>query len=135
MAFGFHLVNVQDISMEYEGFECHIILSKYLKRFKKAQTWLDKTLMAHMQPVIPYRTGKFLGRIINANAPRYGTGKLIVTLPPQGRRLYSGISQYGRPIHYTNPRSVPYWGMEVYKRHEPELKDGIKRIIRGENLG
>ena len=128
--FGFVPLHVKDSSMKYKYFTCKIMFSRFSKRFQEGQKYLDSKLLEYMQPVIPYRTGLFRSRINAANVNRIGTGKLIVTLPPQGRMLYRGIAKSGKPIHYTNPLSVPNWGTAVWKQHKPEIMKGVKEAIK-----
>lgn len=125
----------QDIVMDNGTIKCHIWLAKYGGRFKEAQIWFDKTLVSRMHPYIPYKTGEFLGRIISRNAERYGTGELVVSVPPQGRRLYPGYSLAGRPFNWTNPQTKPRWGTYTYKLYKNELTRGVTDILLGRRKG
>ena len=122
---------IRDLTMQNKGFYAHIALSRFHPRFKQAQLWLDQTIMSLMHPRIPYKTGEFLGKILNANAGNYGTGMLKVAMPPQGRFLYGGITKTGKPINYTNPLSVPHWGEVVVRENRAMLTKGVRDIIRG----
>ena len=124
-------IHFDDLTMQNRYMSCKIALSRYNPKFAEAQTWLDQTIMQKMIPVIPYKTGAFLGRILEANGGQYGTGRLKVAVPPQGRYLYGGISRSGKPLHYTNPKSVPYWGKVIIRDYRHELADGVRKIIGG----
>ena len=125
-------VHFEDLTMQNRYFYCKIALSRFNKKFAEAQTWMDQTLMQRMIPKIPYKTGAFLGRILEANGGQYGTGRLKVAVPPQGRYLYYGVSRFsGKPLHYTNPKSVPFWGMVTLRECKHELVSGVRRIIGG----
>jgi len=128
---GFIQPTFRDITMKTETIQCHIGLAKFGWRFARAQKWFDQTLMSRMYPVMPYRTGQFLGKIINLNAGRYGQGELIVSVPPQGRRLYNGISESGKPFHWTNPNTQPRWATYAYETNKQELKQGVRDILMG----
>ena len=125
-------VHFEDLTMDNRYLKCKVALSRYNPKFKAAQEWLDKTVMQYMIPIIPYKTGAFLGRILEANGGQYGTGQLRTAVPPQGRYLYRGISRFsGKPLHYTNPKSVPYWGKYVIREHKHELVRGVQKIVGG----
>jgi len=128
--FGFVPLHVKDESMKYKYFTCKIMFSRFNKKFQEGQKYLDSKLLEFMQPVIPYRTGVFRSRINAANVTRIGTGKLVVTMPPQGRMLYRGISKSGKKIRYTNPLSVPNWGTAVWRQRKPEIMKGVKETIK-----
>lgn len=126
------MIRFQDITMNNKYLYCKIPLSKFVPKFKEAQVWLDQTVMQYMIPMIPYKTGAFLGRILEANGGQYGSGRIKAAVPPQGRYLYNGISRFsGKPLHYTNPKTVPYWGKVVIREHKHELVEGARRIIGG----
>ena len=124
-------IHFDDITMKNRYLYCKIALSRYNPKFEEAQKWLDQTVMQKMIPMIPYRTGAFLGRILEANAGQYGTGRIKAAVPPQGRYLYGGVSRSGKPLHYTNPKSVPFWGHVVLREYRHELTEGVRRIIGG----
>lgn len=125
-------VHFEDLTMRNRYITCKVALSRYNPKFTEAQEWLDKTVMQYMIPMIPYKTGAFLGRILEANGGQYGTGRIKAAVPPQGRYLYRGISRFsGRPLHYTNPKSVPYWGNVVIREHKHELVAGVRKIVGG----
>lgn len=122
---------VDDLTMKNRGFYAHVALSRFNPRFHKAQLWLDQTVMSLMHPIIPYKTGEFLGKILNANAGNYGTGMLKVAVPPQGRYLYPGVSPSGKPFNWSNPKTQPRWGSYIVKNHRSELNKGVRDIIAG----
>lgn len=125
-------VHFEDLTMRNRYITCKVALSRFNPKFTKAQEWLDKTVMQYMIPMIPYKTGAFLGRILEANGGQYGTGRIKAAVPPQGRYLYGGISRFsGKPLHYTNPKSVPYWGKVVIREHGHELVAGVRKIVGG----
>lgn len=122
--------NFKDIVMKDQYMDCKITLSRFGWRFGQAQRWLDKTFMDKMRPVIPYRTGQFLSKLEAANATARGTGKVIASVPPQGRRLYNGVNPAtGAPYHWTNPLTQPRWGSWVVQTYGHEMKQGVKNII------
>ena len=124
-------VHFNDLTMRNRYLDCKIALSRFNPKFEAAQLWLDQTIMQKAIPIIPYKTGAFLGRILEANGGQYGTGRIKMAVPPQGRYLYGGVSRSGKPLHYTNPRSVPFWGMYVIRTYRHELVEGVRRIIGG----
>ena len=125
-------VHFEDLTMQNRYLTCKIALSRFNPKFNEAQEWLDKTVMQYMIPIIPYKTGAFLGRILEANGGQYGTGRIKVAVPPQGRYLYGGVSRFsGKPLHYTNPKSVPFWGKYVIREHKHELVSGVRKIVGG----
>ena len=125
-------IHFDDLTIKNRYLTCRVGLSRFNPKFKEAQTWLDQTVMQFMIPMIPYKTGAFLGRILEANGGQYGTGKIKTAVPPQGRYLYRGVSRFsGKPLHYTNPKTVPYWGQVVIREHKPELLEGVRKIIGG----
>ena len=121
----------KDITLKNETMTAHIGLAVFGGRFREAQKWLDQEIMNRMEPVIPYRTGAFLGRIKAENAGRIGTGELRTSVPPQGRKLYPGVSSKGVPFHWTNPNTQPYWGQYVIRTYKHDLLNGVKKIIGG----
>lgn len=125
-------VHFEDLTMRNRYLTCKVALSRFNPKFDKAQMWLDQTTMQYMIPIIPYKTGAFLGRILEANAGQYGTGMLKAAVPPQGRYLYNGVCRFcGKPLKYTNPKTVPYWGKYVIREHRHELVEGVRRIVGG----
>lgn len=125
-------VHFEDLTMQNRYLTCKVALSRFNPKFTEAQEWLDKTTMQYMIPIIPYKTGAFLGRILEANGGQYGTGRLKVAVPPQGRYLYRGVCRFcGKPLHYTNPKTVPYWGQFVIREHRHDLVEGVRRIVGG----
>lgn len=124
--------NVSDIDVKNEYVMCHIPLSQYVPKFHEAQVAMDQTIMQYMIPVIPYRTGAFLGRILEANGGRYGEGRVVAAVPPQGHYLYNGVSMWtGRPLHYTNPKTVPFWGKVILREHKHDIVRAARRVIFG----
>ena len=121
----------KDITFKNQTMTDHIGLAFFGGRFKRAQIWLDKEIMNKMAPVIPYRTGAYLGKIKAQNATLEGTGVVRTTVQPQGVKLYSGISPKGIPYHWTNPNTQPYWGQYVIQTYRHDLVDGVRRIIGG----
>lgn len=125
-------IHFEDLTMQNRYMTCRVALSRYNPKFTAAQTWLDQTFMQRMIPKVPYKTGAFLGRILEANAGQYGTGRLKVAVPPQGRYLYNGVCRFcGKPLKYTNPKSVPFWGMVTVREYRHELTEGVRRIVGG----
>ena len=121
----------RDITMNTGYMKARIGLSVFGGRFKRAQEWLDQEIVRKMTPYVPYKTGQFLGKILNENAARAGTGKIVTSVPPQGRRLYPGISPSGKPYNWTNPMTQPKWGSYTVRAYKPELLRGVKDIITG----
>lgn len=128
---GFFDPSFKDITMQTQYMKAHVKLSVFGWRFKKAQEWLDQEIVRRMTPFVPKRTGAFLGKIINENASRAGTGRIVTSVPPQGRKLYPGISASGRPYHWTNPNTQPYWGKYTVDTYRGELNNGVKQILLG----
>ena len=121
----------KDITMKSEYMTAHIKLSVFGWRFRRAQEWLDQTIMQKMVPIIPFKTGEFLGKILNENAGKYGSGEVRTSVPPQGRYLYPGVAPSGKPFKWTNPRTQPYWGSYVIRTYKHELNQGVKEILLG----
>lgn len=109
----------------------NIRLSVFGGRFEKAQLWLDREIMNDMRPLVPYRTGIFLKKIEANNRVFAGTGRVVTAVPPQGKWLYGGVTKSGKPIHYTNPLSVPQWGAVVVQRNLGKYKAGVKERLKG----
>jgi len=127
----FGKVRLKDIVLKNDYIKAKVGLFKWNKKFEDAQVWLDKEIMLKAEPIIPYKTGNFLGRIKEANGGRYGSGKIIMSVPPQGHYLYKGVSRFsGKPLHYTNPRTVPYWGQFVIREYRHEFQKGVSDILR-----
>jgi len=128
----FGRVRLKDIVLKDDYVQAKVGLFRWNQKFDDAQVWLEKAIWEKAKPIIPYKTGEFLGKIEAANGGREGTGKIIMSVPPQGHYLYRGVSRFsGRPLHYTNPRTVPYWGQFVIREYRHELKEGVRRVLRG----
>lgn len=123
----------KDITINKEYMKAHVKLSVFGGRFKQAQEWLDKEIVKRMTPFVPKKTGTFLGKIVSGNASRVGTGRIITSVPPHGRALYPGVSKSGRPYHWTNPSTQPYWGKYTVQTYRGELNSGVNRILHGED--
>lgn len=121
----------KDITINKSYMKAHVRLSIFGGRFRKAQVWLDQEVMKRMTPYIPRKTGAFLSKIQSANAARVGTGKVVTAVPPQGKRLYPGVTKSGTPFNWTNPQTQPYWGKYTYETHRRDLNDGVRRILEG----
>lgn len=121
----------RDITLKNETMTARIGLSIFGWRFLKAQKWLDQEIMNKMEPVIPYRTGAFLAKIKNDNAGRIGTGVIRTAVPPQGQKLYPGVTSKGVPFHWTNPNTQPFWGQYVVRTYRHEFVKGVRKIIGG----
>ena len=119
----------QDITIKNENVTANIHLSRFGGRFAKAQVWIDRELVRKMEPVIPRNTGAFLNKIKSENASRAGTGKVVTVVPPQGKRLYEGVNDEGKPFNWTNPSTQPYWGSYAIQNFKPEFMDGVKKIL------
>ena len=126
-----HRVALKDIVLKEDSIKAKVGLFRWNKKFDEAQVWLEKAILEKAKPIIPYKTGVFLGKIMEANGGRAGSGKVIMSAPPQGHYLYKGVSRFsGKPLHYTNPRTVPYWGQFVIRTYKHELKEGVENILR-----
>ena len=128
---GFFTPTFKDLTMKNEYMTAHIGFSVFNGRFRRAQERLDREIMNKMTPYIPYKTGKFLSRIQANNRGFEGTGTIRVAVPPQGRKLYPGISKSGKPFNWTNPMTQPRWGSYTVERYKTELKQGVKDVILG----
>lgn len=122
----------KDITIDKSYMKAHVKLSIFGGRFKKAQVWLDQEVMKRMTPFVPRKTGAFLSKIQSANASRVGTGKVVTAVPPQGKRLYPGVSESGKPFKWTNPQTQPYWGKYTAQTYKKDLNAGVKRILQGD---
>jgi len=126
----FSPMKFEDITMNNRYVHCKVMFSRFNGRFRRAQIWLDRTFMEKMQPVVPYKTGEFLSKINAENAGRWGTGKIVTAVPPQGRYLYPGVNpRTGLPFNWTNPNTQPRWGTYTYNKYLPEFKRGVKHIL------
>lgn len=126
-------MRLMDISMQHEYMTAHVRLSRFNERFEEAQKWADEEIMRKMEPVIPYKTGEFLGKIKQENAAMAGTGRVRTIVPPQGRYLYPGIAPSGKPFNWTNPLTQPRWGKYTRINYKQEIVDGVREILmRGE---
>ena len=126
-----HRVAMKDIVLKEDSIKAKVGLFRWNKKFDEAQIWLEKAILEKAKPIIPYKTGVFLGQIMEAHGGREGSGRVIMSAPPQGHYLYKGVSRFsGKPLHYTNPRTVPYWGQFVIRTYKHELKEGVENILR-----
>ena len=121
----------KDITMETQYLKAHVGLSIFGGRFKKAQEWLEQEFVRKMTPFVPYKTGEFLGKILNENARSYTDGKIITSVPPQGRKLYPGVSNKGIPFNWTNPQTKPMWGEYTALTYKADFINGVRDIILG----
>lgn len=121
----------RDVTIKRGYLNAHIKLSVFGPRFQQAQKWLDKRIMKRMEPYVPRKTGVFLGKIKKANRASAGTGKITTAVPPQGKRLYPGVTETGKPFNWTNPNTQPYWGRYTYREHREEFNKGVKKILLG----
>lgn len=120
----------KDITMREKYMTCQIGMSKFNGRFRLAQIWLDRKLMEKMEPVVPYKTGEFLGKIKAANAGKWGTGEIVTAVPPQGRYLYPGFSaRTGKMFNWTNLLTQPRWGAYTYQTYKADFNRGIRHIL------
>jgi len=124
----------QDFTYLSGNLRCNIKFSKFVPRFKKAQQWLEKTIVDKMTPFMPYKTGALVNRTVQENASNYGDGWVKTYGLPYGKKLYGGINpRTGKPWNWTNPLTKPYWGEYVVQQYKYELIGGVKEIIaRGE---
>ena len=123
-------INFEDVTMKNRHINCRVLFSRFNGRFRLAQIWLDRKFMEKMQPYVPYKTGVFLTKINAENAGKWGTGVIVVAVPPQGRYLYPGVSPTtGRPFRWTNPNTQPRWGEYTYNTHMIEFHRGVKHIL------
>lgn len=122
-------VDFKDITLINRYMTAKIGLAKFNGRFRRAQIWVDRFIMDRMQPFVPYKTGVFLGKINAENAGKWGTGEIVTAVPPQGKRLYPGVTESGKPFKWTNPQTQPYWGEYTYNLYKKEINDGIKHIL------
>lgn len=132
---GFSNPAFKDITINKGYMKARVRLSVFGGRFKRAQVWLDQEIMKRMAPFVPRRTGAFLSKIQTENASRVGTGKIVTAVPPQGKRLYPGVSSSGRPFNWTNPQTQPYWGKYTVETYKSELKEGVSRILKEKGSG
>lgn len=121
----------RDITIKKEYMKAHVHLSVFGGRFKRAQVWLDKEIVKKMTPFVPKKTGVFLGKIQNANASRVGKGKIVTSVPPQGKALYPGVSKSGKAYHWTNPQTQPYWGKYTAQTYQKHFNEGVRKILQG----
>ena len=120
----------EDFTYLSGNLRCHVKFSKFVPRFKKAQAWLEKTIVEKMTPVMPYKTGALVNRTIQENASNYGDGFVKTYGLSYGEKLYGGVNpKSGEPWHWTNPLTQPYWGEYVIRQYKPELVQGVKDII------
>ena len=122
----------EDFTYLSDSVKCNIRFSRFGWRFKRAQEWLEHTFVIKMVPVMPQRTGALVNKTIDENARNYHDGRVITIGLDYGKKLYSGVNpKTGKPWHWTNPLTQPYWGEYVINEYESELVDGVKDIIAG----
>ena len=122
---------LKDITMSNGYMKANIGLARFNPRFQKAQEWLEEEIMRRMAPFVPYKTGKFLQYLQAANDASVGDGRVITIVPPQGRRLYPGISEKGIPFKWTNPQTKPMWGEYTILTYKSEFTNGVRDILMG----
>ena len=123
-------IKFEDVTMKTRQVHAKVFFSRFNGRFRLAQIWLDRKFMEKMQPVVPYKTGKFLSKINAENAGKWGSGVIVVAVPPQGRYLYPGVNpNTGRQFHWTNPKTQPRWGEYTYNTYRTEFHRGVKHIV------
>ena len=122
----------EDFTFLSDSVKCRINFSKYGWRFRKAQEWLEQKFVEKMVPVMPRKTGNLVNRTIQKNDVSHKDGRVETIGVDYGKKLYSGINpKTGKPWHWTNPLTQPYWGEYVINEYESELVDGVKDIIAG----
>ena len=125
----------KNFTMKDGHMSANIKFSAFGGRFRAAQLWLDREIMKDMRPLIPYRTGIFRKKIEANNRVFAGTGRIVTAVPPQGKWLYSGVTKSGKPIHYTNPQSVPQWGAVTVQQNLAKYRAGVKERLKGKGEG
>lgn len=125
----------KDFTMKDGHMSANIKFSVFGGRFRAAQLWLDREIMKDMRPLIPYRTGIFRKKIEANNRVFAGTGRIVTAVPPQGKWLYGGTTNSGKPIHYTNPQSVPQWGAVTVQQNLAKYRAGVKERLKGKGEG
>ena len=123
--------NFKDFTFKDGHMSAKIRFSVFNRRAKKAQVWLDREIMTDMRPLIPIRTGVFRRTIESVNKIFEGTGRITTAVPPQGKWLYGGVTDSGKPIKYTNPLSVPKWGEVTIEKNREKYKQGVKDCLKG----
>ena len=58
-----HRVKLKDVVLKKYYIRAKVGLIHWNKKFDDAQVWLDKAIMEKARPIIPYKTGVFLGKI------------------------------------------------------------------------
>lgn len=125
----------KDFTMKDGHMSANIKFSVFGGRFQAAQLWLDREIMKDMRPLIPYRTGIFRKKIEANNRVFAGTGRIVTAAPPQGKWLYGGVTKSGKPIHYTNPQSVPQWGAVTVQQNLAKYRAGVQKCLKGKGEG
>lgn len=129
-------LRAMDITMRTQYMTAHIRLSRFNPKFDEAQKWLDRAIMRKMTPFVPKDTGEFLGKIKSENRAIAGTGRVITSVPPQGRYLYPGIAPSGKPFNWTNPQTQPRWGRYTWVTYKSYFLKGVRKILmKGEKKG
>lgn len=120
----------KDFTFKDGHLSAKIMFSVFGGRFRNAQLWLDQEIMNDMRPMVPYRTGKFLGEIEAKNHTLAGTGRIVSAVPPHGKWLYGGVRNDGTPIRYTNPSTVPKWGAVTIAQNKEKYMQGVKERLK-----
>lgn len=111
-----------------------ITTSNYYEKFLEAQKWLDERIVNDMEPFVPYRTGRLRNHLKMLNAPRYGSGEIVVysrPTPSYPLLMYYGYNSNGKPMHFSCPTAQVRWFEGTKRVHEREWVEGVNRIVKG----
>ena len=120
-----------DVTSKDGAVHAKVRLSKLGWRFKEAQIQLDRQIMLDMQPYIPFKTGDMQRAITTKNNILAGSGKIVVYTLPYGRKVYLGITESGKPMHYSNPLTTPRYFDTVKRIYRSNWNRTAKDIIFG----
>lgn len=100
------------------------------RRYSAIQKFIDNTVVRHMNPYIPMRTGILAKSVILGS--RMGSGELVF-IAPYSRKVYLGVRADGTQMRFSKSRhrkATAKWFEQMKAERLPQIEREVQNFAR-----
>ena len=94
----------------------------------RVQEYLTDRVLFHMRPYMPYLSGAMADLQTHVTSPT-----TIHVGAPYAQYVYSGVSESGRPLEYTqihHPKAGPHWDRAMTQDEGAQIAEEVQAYVR-----
>ena len=99
------------------------------RRYNSIQKFIDNTVVRHMDPYVPMRTGILAKSVILGS--RMGSGELVY-IAPYSRKVYLGEKKDGTKMKFSksrHPKATEKWAEHMKAARMPQIEREVQAYV------